>query len=156
MYLLADAEAYVNLGRAAEERFNDDWRIRGGVGYRLKYQWRFELLYTLMLSRDTLLDNFQTSNHILRLRIKFLPRHSPRQAIAARPATARATRLMARARGGTLLSSACFPPAPMLIIEQPCWGRAGIPCATCYVPMTTKVWRAGTGAHKNRRSCRPR
>lgn len=83
MYLLADAEAFVNLGRAAEERFNDNWRFRGGVGYRLRYEWRFELLYTLQLSRDTLLSDFETSNHIVRLRFKFFPRSSLRQAVAA-------------------------------------------------------------------------
>ena len=84
MYLLADAEAFVNLGRAAEERFNDNWRIRSGIGYRLKYEWRFELLYTLQLSKDTLLASFETSNHIVRLRLKFYPRSALRQAVAAR------------------------------------------------------------------------
>ena len=85
-YLLADAEAFINLGRAAEERFNDNWRIRSGVGYRLKYEWRFELLYTLQLSRDTLLTSFETSNHIVRLRLKFYPRYSLRQTVAAKRA----------------------------------------------------------------------
>ena len=85
-YLLADAEAFINLGRAAEERFNDNWRIRSGLGYRLRYQWRFELLYTLQLSKDTLLASFETSNHILRLRLKFYPKGSPKQAIAAKRA----------------------------------------------------------------------
>lgn len=86
MYLLADVEAFVNLGRAAEERFNDNWRIRSGIGYRLKYEWRFELLYTLQLSKDTLLASFETSNHILRLRLKFFPKGSPRQVVAAKRA----------------------------------------------------------------------
>ena len=86
MYFLADAEAFINLGRAAEERFNDNWRIRSGVGYRLKYEWRFELLYTLQLSKDTLLASFETSNHIVRLRLKFYPRHSLRQTVAAKRA----------------------------------------------------------------------
>ena len=86
MYLLADAEAFVNLGRAAEERFNDNWRIRSGVGYRLRYEWRFELLYTLQLSKDTLLADFETSNHIVRLRLKFYPGSSLKQAVAAKRA----------------------------------------------------------------------
>ena len=86
LYLLADAEAFVNLGRAAEERFNDNWRIRSGFGYRLKYEWRFELLYTLQLSKDTLLASFETSNHIVRLRLKFYPRSSLRQTVAAQRA----------------------------------------------------------------------
>lgn len=86
VYLLVDAEAFVNLGRAAEERFNDNWRFRSGIGYRLRYQWRFELLYTLQLSKDTLLASFETSNHILRLRLKFNPKRSPQQALAAKRA----------------------------------------------------------------------
>ena len=86
LYLLADAEAFINLGRAAEERFNDNWRIRGGIGYRLRYQWRFELLYTLQLSKDTLLASFEASNQIVRLRLKFYPKGTPKQAIAAKRA----------------------------------------------------------------------
>ena len=86
LYLLADAELFVNLGRAAVERFNDNWRIRSGLGYRLKYEWRFELLYTLQLSRDTLLADFDATNHIVRFRLKFYPRSSLRQAIAAKRA----------------------------------------------------------------------
>ena len=86
LYLLADAELFVNLGRAAEERFNDNWRIRGGLGYRLKYEWRFELLYTLQLSRDTLLADFDATNHIVRARLKFFPRSSLRQVVAAKRA----------------------------------------------------------------------
>lgn len=86
MYLLADAELFVNLGRAAEERFNDNWRFRGGVGYRLKYQWRFELLYTLQIARDTLATDFEIANHIVRLRFKFFPKSSLRQFVATRRA----------------------------------------------------------------------
>ena len=85
-HLDAGKEAFINLGRAAEERFNDNWRIRSGVGYRLKYEWRFELLYTLQLSKDTLLASFETSNHIVRLRLKFYPSHSLRQVVAAKRA----------------------------------------------------------------------
>ena len=86
LYLLTDAELFVNLGRAAEERFNDNWRFRTGLGYRLKYEWRFELLYTLQISRDTLLSDFQMSNHIVRLRLKFFPKSSLRQTVATRRA----------------------------------------------------------------------
>ena len=73
----------MNLSKAAEERCNDNWRIRTGLGFRLKYQWRFELLYTLQWARDTLLADFDFTNHIVRLRFKFYPRHSLRQAVAA-------------------------------------------------------------------------
>ena len=36
----------------------------------MNYTWRFEFLYTLMLSRDTLIGDFETSNHIFRARVK--------------------------------------------------------------------------------------
>ncbi len=84
LYLLTDAELFVNLGRAAEERFNDNWRFRAGLGYRIKYEWRIELLYTAQLSRDTLLSDFEQTNHIMRLRIKFYPKASLFETIAAK------------------------------------------------------------------------
>jgi hypothetical protein len=86
LYLLTDAEVFVNLSKAAEERFNDNWRFRAGLGYRIKYEWRVELIYILQITRDTLASDFQQSNNIIRLRIKFYPRTSLYQAIAARRA----------------------------------------------------------------------
>jgi hypothetical protein len=69
-YALADAEIFINLGDAAVERFNDNWRFRAGLGYRQKWGWRIELLYTLQLTRNTIGEEFDVSNHIIRLRIK--------------------------------------------------------------------------------------
>ena len=69
-YGLADAEIFINLGSAAEERFNDNWRFRVGAGYRHTYAWRTEFLYVLQLSRNTLGQEFDVSNHIFRFRIK--------------------------------------------------------------------------------------
>ncbi len=86
LYLLSDFELFVNLGRATAERFNDNWRYRVGLGYRIKYEWRVELLYTLQTTRDTLESQFQVSNNIIRLRIKFYPRSSLHQVIASRRA----------------------------------------------------------------------
>jgi hypothetical protein len=69
-YALADAELFVNLGSAAVETFNDNWRFRAGIGFRQDWGWRYEFLYTLQLTRDTLANDFKVSNHILRVRIK--------------------------------------------------------------------------------------
>ena len=69
-YALMDAEVFVNLGRDTVETFNDNWRFRGGIGFRQDWGWRYEFLYTLQLTRDTLADDFNTSNHIFRLRFK--------------------------------------------------------------------------------------
>lgn len=68
---LADAELFVNLDETPAERFNDNWRLRAGVGYRLAFSWRFEGSYILQLSRNTLQDPFDVSNNIVRFRLKY-------------------------------------------------------------------------------------
>ena len=70
-YLLADAELFVNLDETPEERFNDNWRIRGGIGYKLSFNWQFEGIYTLQVSRNTLEEEFDVSNNIFRFRFKY-------------------------------------------------------------------------------------
>lgn len=70
-YLMADAELFVNLGETPAERFNDNWRLRAGVGYRVGFSWQFEFLYTRQLSRNTLLVPFDVSNNIFRARLKY-------------------------------------------------------------------------------------
>ena len=44
------------------------------------------MLYTLQIARDTLLADFELSNHIVSLRLKFHPRHSLRQSVASKRA----------------------------------------------------------------------
>ena len=70
-YLLADAELFVNLDETPEERFNDNWRFRGGIGYKLSFNWQFEGIYTRQLSRNTLQEAFDVSNNIFRCRFKY-------------------------------------------------------------------------------------
>ena len=70
-YLLADAELFVNLDETPEERFNDNWRFRGGIGYKLSFNWQFEGIYTRQLSRNTLQEAFDVSNNIFRFRFKY-------------------------------------------------------------------------------------
>ena len=64
-----------------EYHINED-----GVVVRNPCPTTVELLYTLQLSKDTLLASFETSNHIVRLRLKFYPRSSLRQTVAAQRA----------------------------------------------------------------------
>jgi hypothetical protein len=45
-----------------------------------------EVLYTLQLSNDTRPADFELSNHIVRFRFKFYPRHSLRQGVASKRA----------------------------------------------------------------------
>lgn len=70
-YLLADAELFVNLDETPEERFNDNWRLRGGLGYKLSFNWQFEGIYTRQLSRNTLQEEFDVTNNIFRFRFKY-------------------------------------------------------------------------------------
>jgi hypothetical protein len=67
-YLLADAEAFVNLGDPTAETFNSRWRVRIGPGYRLNRGWRFELLYMFEETRNTLEGDFERSNNVIDLR----------------------------------------------------------------------------------------
>ncbi len=78
-YLIADAEAFLPLEQV-DERFANRFRIRFGPGFRLNYTWRFEFLYTLQASRNTLAGDFETSDNLWRFRIKhFLHKSKPAQ-----------------------------------------------------------------------------
>ena len=68
-YLLADWEWFIPLSDPTE-RFANRQRVRAGVGYRPNAHWRIEGLYILGRSRDTTADGFQTTDHIVSLRVK--------------------------------------------------------------------------------------
>lgn len=69
-YALADAEAFFTVDKNVSERFSNRLRFRLGLGYRLSYNLRFEALYMFQQSREQLGDDFDTIDHIIRLRIK--------------------------------------------------------------------------------------
>lgn len=46
-----------------EERFANRFRWRIGAGYRLSYNLRFEFLYMLQQSKNTIDDNFESSDN---------------------------------------------------------------------------------------------
>jgi len=77
LYGLTDYELFVDLsGKPPGERFADRSRFRAGLGWRFNLEWRVELLYTLQKSRDTSSADFQTSDNIYRIRVKFQPLRS--------------------------------------------------------------------------------
>lgn len=77
-YLLLDAEAFIALDQQVNERFANRYRIRVGPGYRLNYTWRFEFLYTLQQSRNTIAGDFDTTDNLFRFRVKhFLHKSKP-------------------------------------------------------------------------------
>jgi hypothetical protein len=70
-YLLADWEWFIPLDEP-DERFASRQRIRAGLGYRHSFAWRFEALYIWTRSRNTLEDDFHTSDNIIDIRVKRL------------------------------------------------------------------------------------
>lgn len=79
LYLTLDAEAFVVIDRNLEERYTNRYRFRAGLGYRLNYTWRFELQYMYQVARNTVDTEFDSSDGIIRMRIKqFLNRVKPK------------------------------------------------------------------------------
>ncbi len=69
-YGILDGEWFIVLDQDVEERFANRFRLRTGIGYRLSYNFRFEIIYCLQESRNTLGDDFYTSDSIFRFRVK--------------------------------------------------------------------------------------
>jgi hypothetical protein len=81
-YGIVDAEWFFVVDQDVQERFANRFRFRAGVGYRLSYTWRFELMYTLQKSKHTIEDNDYTStDNIFRVRVKhYLNKTKPSKA----------------------------------------------------------------------------
>lgn len=69
-YGIMDIEWFATLDGDQEERFANRFRTRLGLGYRHNYSFRFELIYALQQSRNTIEEEFIRSNHILYFRLK--------------------------------------------------------------------------------------
>jgi hypothetical protein len=68
-YFLIDWEWFIPLDDP-EERFASRQRVRAGLGYRHTRDWRFEVLYILNRSRNTLEEGFQSTDSIVDIRFK--------------------------------------------------------------------------------------
>jgi hypothetical protein len=76
-YGLVDAELFFTI-EDVEERFANRFRLRAGLGYRANYGSRFEFIYTLQKSKNSIDDNFYTADNIFRFRYKhYLRKHKP-------------------------------------------------------------------------------
>lgn len=69
-YLISDYEEFIVLDQQVDERFANLRRARLGVGYRLSYTHRFEVIYTWQQSRDEIYGVFQNTDNIVQLRYK--------------------------------------------------------------------------------------
>jgi Protein of unknown function (DUF2490) len=68
-YAITDVE-WLYKTDDVEERFANRFRWRIGAGYRLSYNLRFEFIYMLQRSKNTIEDDFESSDNIFRFRIK--------------------------------------------------------------------------------------
>lgn len=69
-YAIVDGESFIVLDQDVQERFANRFRLRTGIGYRINYSFRLEFVYTLQQSKNTIGDDFNTSDNIFRFRLK--------------------------------------------------------------------------------------
>jgi hypothetical protein len=53
VYIASDGELFIPIDRAADQDFVESVRVRGGVGYRHSFEWRFEALYIWDAGRNS-------------------------------------------------------------------------------------------------------
>ena len=68
-YLIADWEWFIPIDDP-DERFASRQRIRAGLGYRRSFNWRYEVLYIWTRSRNTIDEEFGTTENILNIRMR--------------------------------------------------------------------------------------
>lgn len=77
-YAILDYEEFFVIDQQVNERFANRRRARVGVGYRLDYKNRFELIYTRQSTRDEIDGDFTSDDNIIQLRYKmFLNPNKP-------------------------------------------------------------------------------
>ncbi|MCF1753367.1 DUF2490 domain-containing protein [Mariniradius sediminis] len=69
-YGMLDAEYFLVFDQDLEERFANRFRLRAGLGYRLSNSFRFEFVYTIQQSKNTIDGNFNNTDNIFRFRVK--------------------------------------------------------------------------------------
>ncbi|MEJ1238407.1 DUF2490 domain-containing protein [Chryseolinea sp. T2] len=80
LYAIVDAEWFIVFDKDVDERYANRFRFRGGVGYRMSRQWRFEVIYMQQLSKNKIGTDFDSNDDIVRLRVKWYPARKQRQA----------------------------------------------------------------------------
>lgn len=69
-WAILDYEEFFVTDQQLDERFANRRRGRVGIGYRLNYRNRFELIYTLQSSRDEIGGDFSRLDNVLQFRYK--------------------------------------------------------------------------------------
>lgn len=69
-YLPLAAEFFADVGEEAPEFFAATSRLSAGIGYVLNEKWTIDLRYTRQASRDTVVDEFDTTGHVINLTVR--------------------------------------------------------------------------------------
>ncbi len=72
LYTLVDAEFFGDIGETIDERYSNRRRLRLGLGWRFSRWHRLEFIYINQSSKNTIEGDFKTTEHIYRLRFKWL------------------------------------------------------------------------------------
>ena len=72
LYFRTDLEFYVPITDDVPERFVNEIRFRGGLGYRINYDWRIEFLYVRDVLRESPLGDFEEDANMLDFRLTYL------------------------------------------------------------------------------------
>jgi len=67
LYALLDYEEFIVLDDQLDERYANRRRARIGLGYRLDYKNRFEIIYTRQSSRNEIEGEFISNDHVIQL-----------------------------------------------------------------------------------------
>lgn len=70
VYAILDYEEFIVVDEQVRERFANRLRGRFGIGYRLNYKNRFELIYTLQSSRNEIHGDLISNDNVLQIRYK--------------------------------------------------------------------------------------
>lgn len=69
-YAILDYEEFIVVDEQVNERYANRLRARFGIGYRLNYKNRFEIIYTLQSSRNEIHGDLISNDNVLQLRYK--------------------------------------------------------------------------------------
>ena len=69
-YAILDYEEFIVLDEQVDERYANRRRGRVGVGYRVNYKHRFELIYTRQSSRNEIEGEFISNDNVIQVRYK--------------------------------------------------------------------------------------
>jgi hypothetical protein len=69
-YAIFDVEWFLQIDPDVHEYYANRLRIRAGIGYRLNYSFRFELIYMNQQSRNGINESLYSDNNVFRFRLK--------------------------------------------------------------------------------------